>query len=105
MALSMVFHGADSEKKEEIANVLHINNMKAEKILSANASLLNKPLQDSDTIHLAIANSMWLNDMLEFQDELAKNNTDYFTAEIEEIDIQDVYASYRINKSVKVSNK
>lgn len=101
MALSMVFHGADSETKEEIANVLHINNMKDEKILSANASLLNKLLQDSETIDLAIANSMWLNDMLEFQDEFAKNNTDYFTAEIEEIDIQDVDAADRINKWVE----
>src|SRR5690625_2189545 len=100
MALSMVFHGADSETKEEIANVLHINNMKDEKILSADASLLNKLLQDSETIDLAIANSMWLNDMLEFQDEFAKNNTDYFTAEIEEIDIQDVDAADRINKWV-----
>src|SRR5690625_1742930 len=48
MALSMVYHKAEGETKEEIANVLHVANMKDEAILSANASLLNKLLQDSD---------------------------------------------------------
>lgn len=100
MALSMVYHGAEGETKEEIANVLHVANMKDKAILSANASLLNKLLQDSDVIKLAIANSMWLSDAFEFQDEFAKNNEDYFTAEIEEINIKDSTSADRINKWV-----
>src|SRR5690625_3706896 len=78
MALSMVYHGAEGETKDEITSILHVSSMKDEEILSANASLLNKLLQESDTIELAIANSMWLNDRLEFQEEFAKNNVDYF---------------------------
>src|SRR5690625_3035393 len=100
MALSMVYHGAEGETKDEIASVLHVDGLKNEEMLSANASLLNKLFRDSDSIKLAIANSMWLNDTLEFEKEFSKNNVDYFTAEIEEIAIDDHASVDKINKWV-----
>ena len=41
MALSMVYNGADGVTKEEIAKVLQVEGIEAEKLNQANASLMN----------------------------------------------------------------
>ena len=50
---------------------------------------------------LDMANSIWLNENYHFQTEFARNNQDYYNAEIEEMDIKDPKSSKRINDWVK----
>ena len=103
MALSMVYNGADGKTKDEIEKTLHIEGMKPDELNKANASLLTELIKDNDQIQLSIANSIWLNEVFHFQDEFAKNNKDYFNAEIQEIDIIDSDSAKRINDWVKKS--
>lgn len=101
MALSMAYNGADGETKEEIATVLQVNGIEVEELNKANASLLTKFHKDSEQTQLQFANSIWLNNNYHFQDDFAKNNKDYFNAEIKEIDIADDESATKINEWVK----
>ena len=65
--------------------------------------MLTELNKDNDQIQLSIANSIWLNEVFHFQDDFAKNNKDYFNAEIQEIDITDSDSVKRINDWVKKS--
>lgn len=103
MAVSMVYNGAKGVTKEEIAETLGVSGMEAEELNRANASLMNMLYSDTEEIQLNIANSIWLNEQYQFQEEFAKNNQDYFNAEIEEIDIMDSGSAKRINDWVSES--
>ena len=101
MALSMVYNGADGVTKEEIAKVLQVEGMPANELNQANASLMNLLHSSSKQVQLNVANSIWLNENYHFQREFAQNNSDYYNAEIQEIDIYDSGSSKMINNWVK----
>ena len=103
MAVSMVYNGAEGVTKEEVAKVLEVPELEADELNRANASLINQLHSETEAIQLNIGNSMWLNDEYQFQEEFAKNNEDYFNAEIEEIDVTDSGSAKRINDWVKES--
>lgn len=97
MALSMVYNGATEETKEEMAQALQMDDVEAEALNKANASLMYLLQKDSESIQLAIANSIWLNEEFHFQEDFKKNAQRYFDAEIEEIDIHNNDSVKRIN--------
>ena len=101
MALSMVYNGADGVTKDEMAKVLKVEGIEADELNRANASLMNLFHSSSEKIQLNIANSIWLNENYHFQDDFAKNNRDYFNAEIQEIDIFDSESPKMINQWVE----
>ena len=101
MALSMVYNGADGVTKDEMAKVLQVEGIEADELNRANASLMNLFHSSSERIQLSIANSIWLNENYHFQDDFAKNNRDYFNAEIQEIDIFDSESPKMINQWVE----
>ena len=101
MALSMVYNGADGVTKDEMAKVLQVEGIEADELNQANASLMNLFHSSSEKIQLNIANSIWLNENFHFQDDFAKENRDYFNAEIQEIDIFDSESPKMINQWVK----
>ena len=103
MALSMVYNGAEQQTKEEIANVLQSQGIAVEELNKANASWMAMLQNDSDTVQLHIANSIWLNENFHFQDKFSKNVSQYFDAEVQEIDVFDRESSKRINDWVKKS--
>ncbi|WP_438315695.1 serpin family protein [Sporosarcina sp. FA9] len=103
MALSMVYNGADGITKEEIAKALQVEGMDTSELNKANASLVSILMKSSEEIQLNVANSIWLNEDYHFQDDFAKNNKDYFNAEIQEINIHDNDSVTRINDWVKKS--
>jgi serine protease inhibitor len=94
MALAMVYNGADGKTKEEMSTILGLH---SDQLNKANASLINRLIQNSDNVELAIANSIWLNENYYFQDDFKNNVQDYFNAEISEINVTD-------NESVKEIN-
>ncbi|MGY0693919.1 serpin family protein [Virgibacillus sp. FSP13] len=103
LALSMVYNGADSMTKEEIAKTLQAEGIEVNELNKANASLITMLHNNSDHTKLNIANSIWLNENFHFQDDFTKSNTDYFNAEIQEIDVSDSESSGMINEWVKKS--
>lgn len=103
MALSMLYNGAEGKTKEEIAKVLHVEGMDVSELNKANASLISQLQNDSTQIQLNVANSIWLNDDFHFRSNFAKNNSDYFNAKIQEININDQKSLKMINDWVKKS--
>ncbi|WP_440896656.1 serpin family protein [Amphibacillus sp. Q70] len=101
MALSMAYNGADGETKQEIADTLQIEEPEVDELNQANASLISMIIDDSEQVQLDIGNSIWLNNEFHFQDDFAENNTNYFNAEIQEIDINDTTSADQINDWVK----
>ena len=103
MALSMIYNGADGVTKEEMAKVLHLDDMNVNELNKANASLISMLYSDSKQIQLNIANSIWLNKDFHFQTDFAQKTRDYFNANIQEIDLTDSKSQKMINDWVKKS--
>ena len=97
MALAMLYNGADGETKKEIAATLQTEGITVNDLNEANASLMSMLHKETDDITLRIANSIWLNENFHFQTDFAKHTTDYFNAEIEEIDVLDAQSPKLIN--------
>lgn len=97
MALAMLYNGADGETKKEIATTLQTEGITVNDLNEANASLMSMLHKETDDITLRIANSIWLNENFHFQTDFAKHTTDYFNAEIEEIDVLDAQSPKLIN--------
>lgn len=97
MALSMVYNGADGETKAEIASALQVEGIAIDQLNEANASLLERLNKNTDEMNIRVANSIWLNEMYEFQDTFRENNESFYQAKIEEIDVTN-------NESVHVMN-
>jgi serine protease inhibitor len=103
MALSMVYNGTEGVTKEEIARVLHAEELGVIELNKANASLMSKLHSDSKRIQLNVANSIWLNEDYHFQTDFAEDNRDYFNAKIQEVDISDSQSTKIINDWVEKS--
>src|SRR5690625_5228731 len=97
MAVLMAYNGAEGETKEEIAEALAIDQLSMEETNIATAALLNKLNDNLDMIELSIANSLWLNDKLQFTNAFIQKTDDYFQAELFEIDIDDDASVEEIN--------
>ncbi|RNF41213.1 serpin family protein [Planococcus salinus] len=102
MALSMLYNGAAGDTKAEIADVLHAT-ISPDEMNKANASLSMMLAGNSDSVQLAISNSIWLNQSYDFQPEFAQNTQDYFNAKTEKIDVSDPESADLINGWVKDS--
>src|SRR5690625_1841215 len=103
MALSMIYNGAEGTTKEEISNVLQVENMDLEAWNESNAALFSALQQENEQIQLQIANSIWLNDHYHFQQDFAQNTSDYYAAQQEEINFQSGNAADRINSWVEAA--
>src|SRR5699024_2289872 len=77
----------------------------AEELNKANASLLNMLEKDAEKVEVNIANSLWINDEFEFQDDFVEQTDQYYLAELQEIDILDPNAAKLINNWVSDATK
>lgn len=100
MALSMVYNGADGLTKEEIAKTLESEDIEIEALNRANAALLTN-LHDKSKTELSIGNSIWLNDDFSLDKTFQQNTSDYFHAEVKEIDVRNTGAAEEINNWVE----
>lgn len=101
MALSMVYNGADGTTKEEMAKALQLAGIEADTLNQANASLGTKLYKDTNEIILYMANSIWINELYQFQKEFKQATEDYYNAKVQEIDIYERKSSNLINDWVK----
>lgn len=105
MAISLVYNGAEGNTKDEIAKVLGLNNMSVDDLNRANASLLELLDRDLEAVQLEIANSVWVNQDFNIKDAFVKNTTDFYQADITNIDVLDDGSVDKINNWVSKSTK
>lgn len=105
IAMLMVYNGVDGDTKAEIEEALQIDGLSEEEVNEATKHLLTSLQRNDDKLEVTLANSLWINEDFTFQDDFAKKMTDYFAAEIDEIDIRDPASADRINDWVKKSTK
>lgn len=103
MALSMLQNGAEGETKEEIIQAMQAAGADSETLNRANASYMNRVLDDLEEVELRIANSLWLSDQYTLQDDFRNLASDYYLATADEIDIENPKSADRINDWVKQS--
>ncbi len=81
LALTMAYLGSDGKTKQEMANVLKLNNLNIEDIQERSINLMNY-LSGSDDIELLIANAFYLKEEFPFLDSFIEKGQNYFEAEI-----------------------
>lgn len=100
-ALAMTWNGASGTTKKSMAEVLGFS--KIEEVMVNNGfSYLVEMLNRADGgIKVSLANSIWIRDGFEALDSFKNTNSDYFAAEIRNLDFSDPGASDIINGWVK----
>lgn len=89
IALGMVWNGADGETKSEIATALKMSEMTPDQINEYYHILLTSLPKVDPTTKLNIANSIWYKLGFPVYPAFLKTNSDYFNAEVREIDFTD----------------
>lgn len=97
VALSMLYNGADGMTQDEIAETLQLDGIDVATLNEANSALLSILDRETEDITLKLANSLWINDDFEFQEQFAKHMDEYYDATIEAIDIYDPNSPKLIN--------
>lgn len=97
VALSMLYNGADGMTQDEIAETLQLDGIDVATLNEANSALLSILDRETEDITLKLANSLWINDDFEFQEQFAKHMEEYYDATIEAIDIYDPNSPKLIN--------
>jgi serine protease inhibitor len=95
IALSMVYNGAAGDTKQAIAETLALQGMSLEQLNQSSAAL-EEALENADPdVKLAIANSLWARQGIEFKPDFLQRNQEFYNAEIAALDFVD--AAARIN--------
>lgn len=100
IALSMLYNGAGSETKAEMAKALSLEGMTLEELNGANLAL-QQSLENADSgIQLAIANSLWIRQGLSLRHQFLKNNRQYYDAQVTNLNFASPEAVGIINRWV-----
>lgn len=97
VALSMLYNGADGMTQDEIAKTLQLEGIDVDNLNKANAAFLTLFNQETDDITVKLANSIWINDDFEFQEEFKQRMDKYYAAKTEAVDILDHTSVKKIN--------
>lgn len=100
MALSMTYNGASGSTAEAMAKTLHIQNLSLEE-LNQLYLILRKQLAQNNEVDLTLANGLWSKAGQTFSPLFLQHNTDFFGAEISELDFTTPEAHQTINNWVK----
>lgn len=101
IALSMIYNGAAGQTQEEMAKTLYIDHLDVEQVNRANASLFQVMGEQSNSVQLAIANSVWLNEVYALQQSFQQAVSDFYNAETAEIDVTDSSSTKQVNDWVR----
>lgn len=101
MALAMTYNGAAGETRRVMAEALLLQGMSLQQVNKAFADLKTILQNPDPKVKLAVANSLWARDGMNFNEDFLKRNRDYFGAETTEIDFNLPGAADVINGWVK----
>lgn len=97
MILALVSHGGANQTKDEIQNVLHINNYTDDEIAENNKILYENLYKDGDVGKLLIANSIWKRQGLEFKDSFINRGKTYYS-ELYDVDFSNDQTAENMNE-------
>ncbi len=86
IALGMAWNGANGETKTEMATALKMSGMNDDEINEYYRIMLTALPEVDPSTKLNIANSIWYREGFPVKDEYLKVNSDYFNAEVRELD-------------------
>lgn len=96
-ALAMTYNGAEAETREAMAKTLDLEDMTREEVNKAFADLLTILNNPDPRVEMAVANSLWARDGVDFKEDFLRRNEDYFNAEVTALDFDDPGAADIIN--------
>lgn len=100
VALAMTLNGADGDTEQAMVDTLQLQGLSSDTI-NATFSQMQETLQTSDPkVTLSIANSLWGNDDITFDQNFLQRNTQFFNAEISILDFLDPSTLTTINQWV-----
>jgi len=105
LALAMTYNGAAGETAAAMEEVLHFQNMNIEDVNKAFADLRTILENPDPKVELAIANSLWARQGVEFYDDFLQRNREYFGAEVATLDFDSPNAADTINRWVEQQTK
>ncbi len=88
-ALNMTYHGAGGETKEEMAEVLGIENIDSDALLSANHDLLMNQAGDNQELELYLANAVWFREGMEIESAYQEMLETSYLAQVEPLTTED----------------
>jgi serine protease inhibitor len=99
IALTMTYNGAQGETQQAMAKTLELKDIDLKTLNQANAALITSLLKlDNPQIKIALANSLWAKQEISFQSEFLKNNTDFYGAQITNLDFNNPKSKDTINE-------
>lgn len=101
IALAMTVNGAEAETKEEMMQVLGVDNFSLEQLNEDNERLMVSLEKATEKITLQSANAIWLNDLYTLEKDFQHRVKTYYAANVEEVDITDATTADLINMWVK----
>jgi serpin B len=88
LALTMAYNGANGETQRAMARALEFGELDPATINQANAALITAIEQIDPAITIAIANSLWAQQGVEFASEFLQRNEQFYRAEITTLDFR-----------------
>ena len=102
-ALTMTYNGAAGETQRAMAEVLEIGNLQLDSVNRSNAALRRSLVESGPKVKIAIANSIWSREGVEFNPSFLNRNREFFEAEIESLNFNDPQAPQIINNWVETN--
>src|SRR5699024_27388 len=100
MALAMTLNGADAETREEMQELLAVEDFSIEEMNEWNEEF-RKVLEKADKMEFATANALWLNKDYQFNQKFEQDVTNFYDAEVKELDFRDDKSAKVVNDWVK----
>ena len=100
-ALAMTWNGAAGTTKKSMADVLGFSNIEEIMVNNGFAYLVDMLNRSESGIKISLANSIWIRDGFKVLDSFKNTNSDYFAAEVSNLDFSDPGAADVINGWVK----
>ena len=103
IALTMTYNGAVGETQRAMAEALEIENLGIDTVNRSNAALRINLENTGPKVEIAIANSIWSRQGVEFNPSFLDRNREYFEAKIESLNFNDPQAAQIINDWVETN--
>ncbi len=105
LALSMAYNGAAGETQEAMRRALKTEGLSLGEINEASAALINSLMSSDPKVELAIANSLWARQEVNFREDFLERNRQFFGAEVASLDFGAPGTLTTINNWVRRNTK
>lgn len=104
MALSMTLNGAAEETKEDMKALLAVDDFSIDEMNEWNEAFI-KALETLDKMEFATANALWLNENYQFNQTFEQEVSNFYGAEVKELDFTDDQSAKIVNDWVRKQTK